>query len=1319
MLQRAAVVFLILGALAGRVHGQATLVKDIRPGFEPMESSPRDLTTLGNEVFFVADHPTAGDGLWRSDGTAAGTRLVKDFSPFGTTSVIGLAASGSTLFFDGPSPTLGSALWKSDGTAAGTVPVKDLTLQTFIFERSAPATVNGVLFFGADDGVAGYELWRSDGTEAGTFRVKDILPGKDSSSPQWFTAVNGVLFFTAYDGVTGQELWRSDGTEAGTVRVKDIRPGPGGSEPEELTDGGGVLFFVADDGVTDPELWRSDGTAAGTLVVKDVEPLSLWPQQLTRVGNTLFFVSFTELWKSDGTAAGTVPVPGLASGTVFGELTDVNGVLYLAADGVGSDAGGELWRSDGTALGTHLVKDIRPGSSSSSPERLINVDGLLFFNADDGVHGDELWRSDGTAAGTVMMADLKPGPAGNGPLERAAAGGLLFFAYFAEGELWRTDGTAPGTFTVTAIRRPFGSFPDDLTAFGPALAFTAFGVDPDTTLWRSDGTESGTVGLGGLSARQLTPAQGRLFFFDYDSGTGRSELWASDGTAAGTALLRNIAIPPANALMDGLQATGGRIFFLGHEGLSGMEPWRTDGTAGGTVRIRDIRPGPLGSTSGFSTLGSAGSLYFAADDGTSGLELWRSDGSEAGTILLRDIQPGAASSQIFVVAKDVGTVYFVDRPGTPWRLWKTDGTTPGTVLVKDGLQAPGHFTPSGGLLFFTEASPSTGRELWKSDGTAAGTVPVADVRPGPTGSEPEELTNVGGVLFFTADDGVHGRELWKSDGTPAGTVLVLDITPGPAGPHPENLVAVGSRLYFSAVHAAAGLELWRSDGTADGTVLAADVAPGAAPSAPERMRPAAGQLFFSADDGITGRELWTLPLPGTLWAGDAQAVESGGSVTFTVSLTTPSASAVTVQYATVNGTAAAPGDYTASAGTLTFAPGTTSRTVVVPVNMDTADEADESFFLRLSAAAGADLVDAEGEGTIRDDDGPSASIADVSIPEGSGGATTAVVTVALSAASVQGVSVAYSTASGTATAPADYTSTSGRVDFAPGATASTLSVPVNPDTMDEFDETFVVNLTNPQNATLADNQATVTIVDDDLPPTIAVSDFVVLEGNQGTTTAAFSAALSAPSGKTVQVQFATRNGTAVAGTDYTAASGGLTFAPGTTDRPVSVSVTGDSSIEPDETFFVDLASPVEVTLGDPEGRATILDDDLGRGFHTVPPCRLADTRNPPGSSGGPALGANTRRAFPVVGRCAVPATARAVVVNVTAVNPGEVGNFRLYPAGGAAPTASVLNFQAARTRAGNATIALGLDGQIAVQCDMPPGSTASTHFVLDVSGYYE
>jgi hypothetical protein len=143
------------------------------------------------------------------------------------------------------------------------------------------------------------------------------------------------------------------------------------------------------------------------------------------------------------------------------------------------------------------------------------------------------------------------------------------------------------------------------------------------------------------------------------------------------------------------------------------------------------------------------------------------------------------------------------------------------------------------------------------------------------------------------------------------------------------------------------------------------------------------------------------------------------------------------------------------------------------------------------------------------------------------------------------------------------------------------------------------------------------------------------------------------------------------------------------------------------------------SLTGPTNRLEI-DPGVGPGgagdFFTLTPCRVADTRDPAGPSGGPALAANTTRNFPAAGVCGIPADATAIAINVTVVQEADVGNLRLYAAGGAVPTASTINFAASHVRANNAIIPLGAGGQITVQCDMPAGTT---HFLFDVTGYFK
>ena len=314
---------------------------------------------------------------------------------------------------------------------------------------------------------------------------------------------------------------------------------------------------------------------------------------------------------------------------------------------------------------------------------------------------------------------------------------------------------------------------------------------------------------------------------------------------------------------------------------------------------------------------------------------------------------------------------------------------------------------------------------------------------------------------------------------------------------------------------------------------------------------------------------------------------------FTVRLLAAQDHAITVDYATGNGSAAAGSDYLARTGTINFAAGETEKLVDVVVMGDRGNETDETFVLNLSNATGTTISDSQGVATITNDDtAPSVTVSDAVVVEGPSGTRNAVFTLKLSKPSGQTVSVSYATADGTATtANADYQSRIGSVNFGAGSTTATVSVPVTGDTADEGDETFVLNLTGATNATLDDTQATATIIDDDPLPATSITDATTTEGNSGTKALGFSVTLSAASTQTITVQLATSNGTATAGSDYTASTQTVTFTPGQTSETVNFVITGDTTSEASETFLVTLANPTNAILGDAQGTGTIQNDD--------------------------------------------------------------------------------------------------------------------------------
>ncbi len=334
---------------------------------------------------------------------------------------------------------------------------------------------------------------------------------------------------------------------------------------------------------------------------------------------------------------------------------------------------------------------------------------------------------------------------------------------------------------------------------------------------------------------------------------------------------------------------------------------------------------------------------------------------------------------------------------------------------------------------------------------------------------------------------------------------------------------------------------------------------------------------------------------------DSPSVTEGDSgsvnLVFTVTMSPASSSQVTVNYAEGTGSTATSGtDFTALAAstTLTFAAGDTSKTITVSVTGDTVNEADETVVVTLSSASGATIVTASGTGTIRDNDTPGFSIDSPSVAEGDSSSATLTFTVSLSPASYQATTVSYAdTGTGTATSGTDYTAITGStLTFAAGDTSKTITVQVTGDIANEPDETVVITLSNATgNAEIGTANGTGTITNDD--PGISIADATIEEGDEDeTTTLTFTVTMN-PAAKTrTTVSYASSDGTATAGTDYTAVSGTLTFEENDDSKTIEVSVLGDILSEADETMTVTLSSPnPSYTLVDDSATGTIEDND--------------------------------------------------------------------------------------------------------------------------------
>ncbi|HAK96773.1 MAG TPA: hypothetical protein DCM87_17725, partial [Planctomycetes bacterium] len=397
----------------------------------------------------------------------------------------------------------GRELWVTDGSPAGTRLVRDINPgpASSVEDRGNQIAAGNVMFFAADDGVSGRELWVSDGTDEGTRLVRDIAPGAAGSAPLEFVLAGERCFLTADDGVNGRELWVSDGTVEGTRLLRDIAPGPSGSNPYKAIVWSDRLFFAADDGVHGREPWVSDGTEAGTFLLADVLPGAGGgrPTWGSAFAERLFFTADDgergrQLWVTDGTAAGTrlfVDVSPFRAADLTGEACRLYahaGLLFFSGDNGVSDTA--LWCTDGTAEETRLLRTFAYGTwVPTIPSLLGSIGERVLFYAGEGDSDRALWISDGTAEGTYPLADICRW-GGRYPAVCAAAGDKVYFSGACDpyDTLWVSDGTPDGTLCLSSSM----SAPEAFTPFGGQFYFSAWVAGSGRELCVCDGTEAGT-----------------------------------------------------------------------------------------------------------------------------------------------------------------------------------------------------------------------------------------------------------------------------------------------------------------------------------------------------------------------------------------------------------------------------------------------------------------------------------------------------------------------------------------------------------------------------------------------------------------------------------------------------------------------------------------------------------------------------------------------------------------------------------------------------------------------------------------------------------
>ena len=553
---------------------------------------------LGNRVV-LASRETTPDGNtamdpWISDGTAAGTRRIRDLEPLWLRA---FTAANGLVFFEELHDYADDFVWVTDGTAGGTVRLGVGRSGDYAASDAAPyplGAAGGRTYWAGRHGGDG-ALFATLGPADGAHLVVEPPVRSVSSGPRLVGAVGDRMLVSGCRGNTSH-LWSvaPDGAVEEIVGADELGNCGALVQAPMLTSGGATfLAFAQLNGVSLPELWRTDGSAAGTMRLP-LPGAGVPSAAVALHGEALFTMGFAgtndlSLWSSDGTASGTRRVVDLLGVVAFGPgFVAAGEIAYFTGF---AEAGGlQLWRTDGTGGGTFPLT-VGASLSLDSYSLVVLGDRLYFIAAEIDCGGaSAVWVSDGTVEGThaALGAELYI----QSVVDLAVAGGRLWFTA-SRGDLWTlwvSDGTVAGTRQLPAVPswRPYGfdgDVPTRLAALGDTVYFSASDAEHGLELWRSDGTVEGTRPVVDLfpgafdgAPLFLTAFGGRVWFSARTPQHGR-ELWSSDGTAAGTRLEADVSPGASWSSPRDLLAVGNRLYFNASDGVHGREPWVVDTTA--------------------------------------------------------------------------------------------------------------------------------------------------------------------------------------------------------------------------------------------------------------------------------------------------------------------------------------------------------------------------------------------------------------------------------------------------------------------------------------------------------------------------------------------------------------------------------------------------------------------------------------------------------------------------------------------------------------------------------------------------------------------
>ncbi len=739
---------------------------------------PAPGVTLGDRAFFFARDVGERYGFepWISDGTPAGTRLVKDIysGPGGSSNDFTVITNNDHWFFiayDGS----GNQLWTSDGTEAGTQAVSPQGRRV----TSILGIHQGRLFYVAgDSNGSNTAVWSSNGIVGDELLVQSLSADGTGTASCFLSTPTGYYYVASVfeNNLAGTFLWHSSGTGVGPRKVLAIGNGSsdeGGAllrvsvETCGLTAFNGKVWFAAEDSNGQLNLWATDGTAAGT------RPFA--SGVVARNVQSEFFL------------------PVLPDKLVFPRST--------------AEHGRELWWTDGNRL--ELLEDIvpGPGSSISNTQNLAGIvhQGKLYFVAETPGTGAEPWVTNGTSPGTQQLGNITAETRtldGVQSLLGQTTAGIFFSGCSTTDncELWISDGSTSGTRLVVDLDPARGTNPRRSVVHADCLYFT----NDLGGLWQSDGTEAGTRQLSRVTFFEFH-SSGNTLLFSGDGGGGEGvELWRTDGTETGTYLLADVATGRSSSRPAHFVSSGNWVSYRAREIGGGISLWRTDPASGATERVAPLNIIELDPRDRFVELD--GNVVVPVNDAEAGAELWQVSGLNASRIA--DINPGPASSFPSNMTRFGNEVFFRARDASAYGLWAFDSTNVRKVfdVTRDERDEPGHMRVVNGRLYMNASTALADTRLHVMDSPSASARALKTL---------DGDAVAGAMNFAQLDDTWVGfnsfaESGWRTFVTDGARVIQLDesvdvVTELPITVSSGNLQGI----WFVGKSTAKGQELWR------------------------------------------------------------------------------------------------------------------------------------------------------------------------------------------------------------------------------------------------------------------------------------------------------------------------------------------------------------------------------------------------------------------------------------------------------------------------------------------------------------------------------